>query len=334
MPNVAEFFQGLPFGLLIVFFALGVAGLTLGGDWLCRGAVSLAGALKMKPVIVGLTVVSAATSMPEFFTSLFGSLTGSPGLAIGNIVGSNIANIGLILGISALICPLVIRMRLIRADVPIMIGVSFLFAILCWTSLSRVDGIILLMGLLAYLAFLVYESRRDAMTQKEIEEELGEALARPSIVGGFVWVLAGTVGLAIGAEMLVRSSVEMAARFGVNEVLVGLTVVAMGTSLPELATSVIAAVRKHADLCAGNLVGSNLMNLILVSGLVATVTPIPVERQLFLVEFPFMLFFAVLLWPLFFSGKVLSRKEGVILLLLYLTFLAVTTVFQLGLTYR
>jgi cation:H+ antiporter len=333
MPNLPEFFQGLPFLLLILAFAFGVAGLTLGGNWLCRGAVSLATVLKIRPIIIGLTVVSAATSMPEFFTSVLGALTGSPGLAIGNIIGSNIANIGLILGISALLCPLVIRVRLIRIDVPIMIAVSFLFVVLCWTSLSRFDGLLLLTVLSGYLLFLVRETQRDPMTAQEIEEELGETITRSSLPVSAVWVVLGTVALAAGAELLVRSSVEMAGRLGVNEVLIGLTVVAIGTSLPELATSIVAAARKHADLCAGNLVGSNLMNLILVSGLVATITPLPVERQLFQVEFPFMLFFAVLLWPLFFTGRILSRNEGIVLLLFYLIFLGVTSVLRLGLTF-
>lgn len=327
--NLPEFVHSLPLAALLVFFVLGLAGLAAGGDWLCRGAVNLAALLKIKPIVIGLTVVSAATSMPEFFISLLGSLSGSPGLAIGNIVGSNIANIGLILGISALICPLVIRLRLIRIDVPILIGVSLLFAGLCWASLlSRTDGFLLLIILGGYLFFLARHSREEATVGREIEEEVEEQLRGASLRGALFWVGLGAVALMAGADLLVRSSVEMAARLGVSEVLIGLTVVAVGTSLPELAASIAAAVRRQADLCAGNIVGSNLFNLILVGGMVAAISPVEIDQRLFLLEFPFMLFFALLLWPLFFTGKTLSRKEGIILLLLYAAFLTCTTIFQ------
>lgn len=329
MPDLAQLFSGLPFAVLVVVFVVGLAALTAGGEWLLRGAVSLAAVLRIKPVIIGLTVVSAATSMPEFFTSLFGTLKGSDGLAIGNIVGSNIANVGFILGIAALISPLMIRVRLIKIDVPILIGISLLFVALCWNSLSRGDGVILLVLLVGYLFFLVKEAREDVTGEQLMEEELEDQLQKRSLPASFVWVIVGSLALALGADFLVRSSVEIAARWGVNEVLVGLTVVALGTSLPELAASVVAAVRKHADLCAGNVVGSNLFNLIFVTGLVATVNPIEVEQKLFRVEFPFMLLFAVLLLPLFFSGKILSRKEGLILLILYAAFLSLSTFFQL-----
>lgn len=329
MFDFAEFLQPLPFVVLLIVFALGLAALTLGGDWLFRGSVNLAALLKIKPVIIGLTVVSIATSMPELFTSLIGSLTGSYGLAIGNIVGSNIGNIGLILGISALICPLVVRTRLIRIDVPILIGVSLLFAALCWNSLSRIDGALLLGTCLGYFFFIVHESRKDRSRQP-IEEELEEEIHRSSLPRAVTWVLLGTVALALGAELLVRSSVEMAERLGVSDVLIGLTVVAIGTGLPELAASITAAVRKHVDLCAGNIVGSCLFNLILIGGAVSMISPIQVEPRLFIVEFPVMIAFALLMWPLFFTGKMVSRKEGILLLFSYGGFLILSVLSQSG----
>jgi len=328
MFNLTEVAANASWPLLFVVFGFGLAGLTLGGDWLCRGAVNLAALLKVKPVIIGLTVVSIATSMPELFTSLIGSLSGSYGLAIGNILGSNIGNVGLILGISALICPLVVRTRLIRVDVPILIGVTLLFTALAWNSLSRFDGAILLTVCFGYFAFIIRQARNDRTVQP-LEEELEEEYKQSSITRTILWVIVGTFSLALGADLLVRSSVEMATRLGVSEVLVGLTVVAIGTSLPELAASVTAAIRKHVDLCAGNIVGSNLFNLILISGAVPLISPILIDRRLFLVEFPAMILFAVLMWPLFFTGKIVSRKEGVLLLILYIVFLIVSASSQM-----
>lgn len=327
---MSELFQNFPYWVLVVGSGVGLAGLTAGGDWLCRGAIGLAAFLRVKPLIIGLTVVSAATSMPEFFISLLGSLRGSYGLSIGNILGSNIANIGLILGLSALICPLVIRVRLIRIDVPILIAVSALFALLCWTSLSRIDGVLLLAVLFVYLFFLIRASRDEEMVIPGMEEVISDEIRGLSLGRSLLWLGLGTVALALAAALLVQSSVEIAGRMGVSEVLIGLTVVAIGTSLPELAASIAAAIRKQADLCAGNIVGSNLFNLILVSGSVSVISPIGIDRNLFLVEFPAMLFFALLLWPLIFTGKIVTRLEGVLLLLFYGAFLTISVVFHSG----
>lgn len=327
---MSELFQNFPYWVLVVGSGVGLAGLTAGGDWLCRGAIGLAAFLRVKPLIIGLTVISAATSMPEFFISLLGSLRGSYGLSIGNILGSNIANIGLILGLSALICPLVIRVRLIRIDVPILIAVSALFALLCWTSLSRIDGVLLLAVLFVYLFFLIRASRDEEMVIPGMEEVISDEIRGLSLGRSLLWLGLGTVALALAAALLVQSSVEIAGRMGVSEVLIGLTVVAIGTSLPELAASIAAAIRKQADLCAGNIVGSNLFNLILVSGSVSVISPIGIDRNLFLVEFPAMLFFALLLWPLIFTGKIVTRLEGVLLLLFYGAFLTISVVFHSG----
>jgi cation:H+ antiporter len=329
MFNLSELLHGVPWLVLLLIFGGGLTGLTLGGEWLCRGAATLASLLKVKPVIIGLTVVSIATSMPELFTSLIGNLSGSPGLAIGNIVGSNISNIGLILGISALICPLVVRSRLIRIDVPILVVVTFIFTAMCWNSLSRLDGAILALLCGGYLIFIIREARQE-QPGTALAEEVTAEFAPKSLSRSVVWVVLGTVALGLGAELLVRSSVEMAGRLGVSDVLVGLTIVAIGTSLPELAASIAAALRRHVDLCAGNIVGSNLFNLILISGVVSLVAPIEVEQRMFVVEFPVLIFFTCLMWPFFFTGKIVSRKEGVLLLILYAVFLILSVSSQSG----
>ncbi len=317
-----------PVGLALIF-AAGLTGLTLGGDWLCRGATGLSVRMNIRPVVVGLTVVSVATSMPELFTSLAGSLSGADGLAIGNIVGSNIGNIGLILGIAAIVSPLVVRARLIRADVPILIAVSLIFTFLCATSLSRWDGVWLLLLCAGYFVFLLRRTGQGEESDIDVGEVEEAARHSPGRIA--VLISAGAVALALGAELLVRSSVETASRLGVGDALIGLTVVAVGTSLPELATSITAALKRQADLCAGNIVGSNLFNLILISGVVALAAPIQVERELFALEFPVMLFFTFLLWPVFFTGRMVSRGEGVVLLGLYALFILATIHARAGL---
>ncbi len=317
------------FGWLLVFHLVGLTVLTLGGGLLCRGAVGLAFRLELRPVVVGLTVVSLATSTPELFISFFGAASGNTGLVLGNIVGSNVANMGLILGLSALICPLVIRLRLIRRDVPLLVGVTVLFCVLSWNVLGRWEGGLLFgLGVL-YVALVLRKSPADADEGLDlgIAEEV-ENGARISLNRSLLLILAGTVFLALGAEMLVGAASETAARLGVSDVLIGVTIVAVGTSLPELSASVSAAVMRQADLCAGNLVGSNLFNLLLIGGGVAVFFPIPVEPRLFAVEMPALLLFTVLLWPFFLTGRVVSRREGGLLLGLYVLFLVLSYLSQ------
>ncbi len=315
---------------LAALFAAGLAGLAAGGGALCRGAVALSLRLRLRPVVVGLTVVSLATSSPELFTSFVAAARGSPGLVLGNLVGSNIANVGLILGLSELICPLVIRLPLIRRDVPVLLGATVLFCLLSWNVLGRWEGGLLLATGLGYLRLVL---RKPPAGETEPACEFAgeiERGARTGLAGSLLWLAGGTVLLAGGADLLVASSVETAARWGVSDVLIGVTIVAIGTSLPELATSISAAVMRQADLCAGNLVGSNLFNLLLIGGGVALFFPIPVEPRFFAVEMPALLLFTALLWPFFLTGRIVSRKEGGLLLALYAAFLVLTALFQAG----
>jgi cation:H+ antiporter len=315
--------------ILALLLVIGFVALTFGGDWLTSGAAAISVNLKINPLVVGLTVVSMATSMPELVTSLLAAKD-SPGLAIGNILGSNIANIGLILGITALITPLAIQLRLIKRDVPFLIIVTGLFTIFATEGFSRVEGIILLLITLSYLVYVVRSAKTDPeAASSEFLEEVEEASGKSTGLAALL-VLLGAGLLAGGADLLVGSSVEIAGRMGVSETLIGLTIVAIGTSLPELAASVAAARAGHGDICAGNIVGSNLFNLLLIGGCVSTLVPFPVDASLFFVEFPAVFLLTALLLWFFKTGHIVSRREGVVLLLLYVSILSVSAFSQLN----
>lgn len=310
-------YSEVSFLFLTLFMVLGLTLLFFGGESLCKGAEKLALSYKVDPLIVGLTIVSIATSMPELITSFYGAMNEGDGIAIGNIVGSNLANIGLILPIAALIAPLDIHTRLIKKELPVLIGVSALFTLMCWTQpLSRLEGIVLLIGMIAYIAILIKWARGEkAILSQVISSEASSG----KISRFYCWLfiaLGGTL-LHFGADFLVNASIQIAQRLGVNEVLVGLTVVAVGTSLPELAASIAASRRGQTDICAGNLIGSNLFNILLIGGSVSSIFTLKVEKNLFRIEFPAMILLTGLVWYFFSTHKKLTRKEALFLLLVY-----------------
>jgi cation:H+ antiporter len=305
-----------PIWLLLLLLVVGFAALAYGGDLLTSGAASVSVNNNINPVVVGLTVISVATSMPEMATSLIAVRT-SPDLALGNILGSNIANIGLIMGIAAIIAPLSIQQRLIRREVPFLILVTILFTVFAFGGYSQIEGIFLLSLTVAYLIFVVrsanLEKRKNAILSKIGSRKISKVSTPKAIL---LVVLGGGL-LALGADFLVQSSVVIASRMGASDLFVGLTIVAIGTSLPELAASVAAVRSGHADLCAGNIIGSNLFNLMLIGGSVATISTIKVDERLFFVEFPCLLFLSILLLCLFKNTCLVTRREGLMLLLLY-----------------
>lgn len=315
--------------LLVVFLLIGLAGLTFGGDWLATGAATISVNFKINPVVVGLTIVSIATSMPEMMTSLFAA-SENPGLALGNIMGSNIANMGLILGVTALIAPLTIHLRLIQREVPILLAVTVLFVLFSVGGYARWEGLVLLALTVGYLYYVVRDARAGSgIVAAEFVQEVEAHAGRSNLVG-LSLLLLGAALLALGADLLVGSSVELASRMGISDILIGLTIVALGTSLPELAACIAAARAGHSDICAGNIVGSNLFNILLIGGGVATLTPIPVDSRLMYFEFPALIVLTVLLLWVFKSGHTVSRKEGVFLIFLYLAILSVSALAQLG----
>lgn len=314
---------------------LGFLALGYGGELLTRGSVGISVNLKIDPLVVGLTVVSIATSMPEFSTTLMAARE-FPGLAMGNILGSNIANSALILGVAALLVPLKVKLRLIEREVPILIAITLIFTVLFYlgNGLSRGDGYFLVALTFVYLIFIVRTAHKE---QQVTDSKMGEGLAEQSgglsLIQALGLVVLGGVLLALGADGMVQSSVELASRMGVSDVFIGLTLVALGTSLPELAASIAAVRAGQGDLCVGNILGSNLFNLLLVGGGSAAYASLPVDGGLLNFEFIALFVATALLYFFIKTGQSVTRREGVILLSMYFLFVSFAALKQLGLLF-
>jgi cation:H+ antiporter len=287
-----------------------------------RGASRLAAAIGISPLVIGLTVVAFGTSSPEMAVSVMSAYEGQADLAVGNVVGSNIFNVLFILGLSAAIAPLLVSRQLIRLDVPIMIGVSVLLLLLVLDgNINRLDGAIFFAGIIAYTAFQIFQARRE---KKEAESE--EAIEKPTTP--LQWliniglVLGGLVLLVIGSNWLVDGAIFIAQSLGVSELVIGLTIVAAGTSLPEVATSVIASIRGQRDIAVGNVVGSNIFNILAVLGLSGLVSPqtINVAASALTFDIPVMIAVALACLPIFFTGRVIARWEGFVFLAYYVIY--------------
>lgn len=311
---------------VVLVFIGGLALLVLGAEWLVRGASRLAAIVGISPLVIGLTVVAFGTSSPELAINIQSVLSGQPDIAIGNVVGSNIFNILVILGLSALITPLIVHQQLIQLDVPLMIGASILVYLLALNGqLSTIEGLILFSGLVIYIIFLIRKSRQE---NKEIEQEYAREYEKKPELGTKTWVinmgmvLAGLFFLVIGARWLVESASTIARWAGLSELVIGLTIVAAGTSLPEVATSVIAALKGERDIAVGNVVGSNLFNLLAVLGLSSIVVPggIPVSEAALGFDFPVMIAVSIAALPIFFTGNRIDRWEGWLFLFYYLAY--------------
>ena len=312
--------------MTFVYLIAGLVLLVIGAEVLVRGAARLAAQFSIPPLIIGLTVVAFGTSAPETAVSVQSAFNGSGDLAIGNVIGSNIANVLLILGLTALIAPLIVSRQLIRLDVPIMIGASLLTFGLAWDgSLSRLDGALLFAGVLASTGFLIYSARKDkGGDDDEFAKEFGlDEAPKP-----YAWainlglIIAGLVLLVTGSNFLVEGAVTLARALGISELVIGLTVVAVGTSLPELATSILAAIKGERDIAVGNIVGSNIFNLLCVLGLASLVSPaaISVSPNALAFDFPVMIAVAVACLPIFFAGYRINRWEGLLFLAYYVAY--------------
>jgi len=294
----------------------------LGGEGLVRGASRLARVLGISPVVIGLTVVAFGTSAPEFVVGLIAALKGASDVVLGNIIGSNISNIGLILGIGAVISPLIIQIRIIKVEVPIMIALSLILYGLAWSlNLGLLQGIFLFGALIAFTIYSYFGSKKEPkLVEEEFEEFVGSGDSGDPVWKQVVFIVLGLVALIIGARFVVDSAILIARIAGVSELVISITAVAIGTSLPELSTTIIAAVRKEHDIIVGNIIGSNIFNIGIL-GLVSIIRPVTVDSTLLRFEFPVMLFFSILLLPLMITGKRVSRLEGLLLLVLYAVFI-------------
>ncbi len=306
--------------LNLVYLALGLALLTLGGEALIRGALGAARRFGVSPLLSGLVIVGFGTSAPELVVSVEAALASQPDIAIGNVVGSNIANILLILGICALITPLAVRPLALRRDAVTVVAASVLFIILASAGeLSMFDALILLLCLGTYLVWAYWSERYQAEPAAEVHRAEAEELTlvpKPLVVTVLVLVT-GLLLLIGGSHVLIKGAVGLADSLGVPQALIGLTVVAVGTSLPEFAISVIAALRRHADVAVGNILGSNIFNLLGILGVSALLQPLPIHARILQYDQWCMLGAALLLLLFLYSGRCLSRVEGILLLAAY-----------------
>ncbi|NUQ23375.1 MAG: calcium/sodium antiporter [Saprospiraceae bacterium] len=311
----------------ILMLIVGLVMLVIGAELLVKGASKLAAAMGISPLVIGLTIVAFGTSSPEMAVSVMSSLNGSSEIAVGNVVGSNIFNVLFILGISGIITPLVVAQQLVRLDVPLMIGSSLLMMMMAWNgSISQIEGIVLFAGIIGYTFFLIRQSRKEKSksVKAEYNAEFGKEIEKKptSYLINALLVIFGLVILVLGSRWLVNGAVEIAQKLGVSDLIVGLTIVAAGTSMPEVATSVIASIRGERDIAVGNVVGSNIFNILAVLGLTATVSQggLPVSTSALSFDIPVMIAVALACLPIFFTGNIISRWEGFVFLGYYVAY--------------
>jgi cation:H+ antiporter len=311
--------------LSLTLFTIGLIVIYYGAEFLVKGASGLARSLGMSPMVIGLTVVAFGTSTPEIFVSVVSSLKGKSMIAVGNVIGSNICNIALVLGLAALFLPIPGRPSIIRRDIPIMLGVSLYLLVISYNSvIGRLEGVTLLAGIILY-TFLNYY-----MARQEFKKLMGKAdISRQKIDSkktGFRLLQTGQVSLGIagvvaGAELMIDSAIKIMSVLGVSEKFIGLTIVAFGTSLPELATSVVAAWKKEMDISLGNLVGSNVFNILCVLGVASVVSPIVISggfiQSGLIFDYIVMIFISLLPWVMMRVSYKISRRHGIFLLSLY-----------------
>lgn len=309
--------------MVIVLFVVGLVLLVAGAEVLVKGASRLAAGFRISPLVIGLTVVAFGTSAPELAVSTGAALVGQGDIALGNVLGSNIFNVLFILGLSALIAPLAVSRQLIRLDVPLMIGASLLVILLSLDGrLGRFDGVLLCLLIVAYTLFLIISSRRASTPTDAADLGVPAAQRSGSVLMNAVLVAGGLVMLVLGARWLVNGAVAMATSMGVSERVVALTIVAAGTSLPEVATSVIASIRGQRDIAVGNVVGSNMFNLLAVLGVASFLAPAGIAVSEAVLRFDMLVMFAVALacLPVFISGLRINRWEGLLFMAYFVVY--------------
>ena len=297
--------------LNFLFVGGGLAMLYFGAEWLVKGSIAISNKLGVSQLVIGLTVVAFGTSAPELAVSISSAIQGLSDVALGNVVGSNIVNIGVILGVSAIISPIIVSKSAIRKEVPIMIGTSFLLlAIILDGKIDFVDGVLLVVGIIIFTWYSYRSSKKDTDIEKI---PVSQVLQKNVFSKSIIFMMAGLLLLIGGSFLTVDNAVIIGASFGISELFMGLTVVAIGTSLPELITSIVAARKGHADLAVGNIIGSNIFNILAILGISSLISGITVSEQI-LIDVGIMLAFSLVLIPIMRSGFIISRKEGIFLI--------------------
>ncbi len=318
--------------LLVAGFAM----LYYGAEWLVKGSASLARSLGITPVVIGLTVVAFGTSAPELVVSVIASIQNKSMIAVGNVVGSNICNIALVLGAAAFFTPITADRSVVKRDIPLMLIISVYLLVLSFDSeISRIEGVTLFGGIIIYTVYNYYLSAKgfklaragaDIAVENEVEEQLDDIGFVESRAKQIVFIIAGIACVVIGARVVIDAAVLIMAKFGVNEKFIGLTIVAFGTSLPELATSVVAAMRKQMDISIGNLVGSNVFNILSVIGAASIIRPIPIPGGFIesglIIDYGVMMLVSLLPLVMMWKDNTVSRKDGFILLSCYVGYLS------------
>lgn len=311
-----------------LFIFLGLVLLVVGGEFLVRSSVALSFKFNLSKMVIGLTVVSFATSAPELLVSLQAALNGFSDISLGNVIGSNVANIGLVLGITAIISPLAIDKGFYKLNWPVMmiLSIALYFILKTGRVISRTEGVALLLMLFVYLWVLIRKAKKERSTMPA-DDGIDDSLSKASNFKITIWLLIGAVSLYFGSQFLVDSAVNIAEVFGVSERVIAVTMIAVGTSIPELAASVIAALKKEKAISLGNLIGSNIFNISSVLGITAIIQPIAVKSEEVLTNDIFwMIGFAAIILPLAFlpTSYQLGRKRGIVLVSAYAIFIAIT----------
>ncbi len=305
--------------LNILILIVGLIVLIFGGDFLVKGSSSIALRLKISPLVVGLTIVAFGTSTPELLISIKSALSGSPDLAMGNVIGSNICNLALVLGISAIISPIFVQENSLKIDWPMTMGSSLLLYLLVREGfVDSYEGILFIGILIIYIIFIIRKSRKDLKTAKVLEKEFDLPETSNTLLKDLSYIILGSAGLYFGAEWFVDGAKDLAISMGIEERVIGITVLALGTSLPELVTSSVAAFKKETDLALGNLMGSNIFNILSILGITSIITEIKVNDVILGTDIIWMLGITLVVLPLMLTRRQIGRVDGIILLMIYI----------------
>lgn len=303
--------------MYLLYFLAGFILLYYGAEFLVRGSSSVAVSFGVKKIVVGLTIVALGTSMPEFVVSLFAAMERVDGISVGNIVGSNLANILLVLGLASVIRPIDVKRRVFILELPVLLLITSMFVLFCLDGeLKGFEGAIMFVTFVAYMTFII--ANRKVRENADIELV---PMEKGNLAKNIFLTALGLVGLVVGGQLTIRGAIGLARAFGISEVIIGLTVVAIGTSLPELFTSIVAVIKKEDEISIGNIIGSNLFNTAFVLGIVPMIHSLNIDHSVIRFENPLMLVVTVLFAVFLFIGRGLSRLEGIMLLLIYTFFI-------------